>query len=76
MTKKFLKANIKFKVDGKPIEFSVYHNLPQIRGLSIKDAVVNWSARTKKYTDKSLCKYIMKKQTGYCCFTQSQLDNM
>ncbi len=56
-------------------EFVVYQNLPDTPGLSINDAIDNWSIRTKKYTAASLCNYIARKQTGYLCITEEQFNN-
>ena len=73
MTKSdFFKADVKFKTDNKPIEFQVVHNLPEIQGLCFEAAVVNWLARTNKYTAKSLCEYIMEKDSVHICMTISQ----
>lgn len=70
---KLLKGDIQFTVkqNGKKekIKFSVIHNLPETPGLSLMDAVENWLIRTKKYTAKSLCKYVKNKQTGHACMT-------
>ena len=40
------------------------------------DAVENWAVRTNQYTAKSLCKYIMSKQTGYVCMIESQWNRL
>jgi hypothetical protein len=60
-------TTIKFEVDGKPIEFTVEHNLPEISGLSMSDAVNNWVHRTNDYTAESLSKYINDKPTEHYC---------
>jgi hypothetical protein len=70
MKYEFYKTDIEFKVNGRAIKFSVYHNLPKTRGLSMDDAVTNWVYRTKKYTAKSLCRYIMDKETEFICMTE------
>lgn len=74
------KADIEFTVeqDGKEqeIKFSVIHNLPEINGLSLRDALENWMFRTKKFTAKSLCKYINNKQTGYTCMTVEEYEKI
>lgn len=51
----------------KKIEFNVNHNLPEVPGLSLNDAVVNWSARTNTFTAQSLSDYINGKNTGFYC---------
>jgi hypothetical protein len=71
-TLSFFTANVKFDVNDKPIKFSVIHNLPQTQGLNFDAALENWLYRTDKYTAKSLCDYIMSKETGYVCMTLSQ----
>ena len=73
---KFHLANINFEVDDKPIKFQVVHNLPNIKGLSFDDALENWVYRTNKYTSKSLCEYIMNKNTGYMCMTLSKWERL
>lgn len=69
------KADIKFKVSRKRVRFYVYHNLPNVKGLSMDDAVVNWIYRTHIHTAESLCDYINNKQTGYSCMMESQFFN-
>lgn len=60
-------TTIKFNVDDEPVEFTVEHNLPDISGLSMTDAVHNWTARTKEYTAESLSEYINSKNSGHHC---------
>jgi len=81
----FYTAEIRFKVEDISISFDVYHNLPNTKGLSIDDAVENWVNRTKKYTakslckyinDKSLCNYINDKNTEFKCFTESEFKKL
>ena len=75
-TPELIKADIKFKVDGVLVEFSVIHNLPKTFGASLDCALTNWLARTDKFTAKSLCKYIMSKNTGVICMTEKQFERL
>lgn len=68
----FIKSDVKIKVDGKQVNFSVIHNLPKTFGLSFDDALDNWLARTQKFTAKSLVNYINSKDTGYIAMTEKQ----
>lgn len=70
------KANIEFNVDGKPVKFSVIHNLPANFGLNIDGAVDNWLARTEEYTAQSLVDYINSKNTGYFCITEREYNKI
>ena len=59
--------HIKFEINGKTIEFDIEHNLPEISGMSLEDAVNNWIPRTNEYTAESLSAYINGKPTGHHC---------
>ena len=69
---KLTKANVQFKVDGKPFQFFIVHNLNEKFGLSFNDAFENWIRRTKEYTAKSLCEYIMSKGKEFVAMTETQ----
>ena len=58
--------------DDKEVSFTVYHNLPNVQGLSFDNAFANWYVRTNVFTAKSLCDYIMSKGTGYVCSTKQK----
>lgn len=60
-------STVQFFVDGVRIRFVVLHNLPEVHGLSLNDAVINWANRTDKHTAESLCKYINSKGTDHVC---------
>jgi len=61
-----LKADIQFTVNKyNTRKFSIIHNLPEIKGMSLSDAVDNWAARTSDYSANSLAKYIRDKNTGF-----------
>ena len=66
------RAMVTLQTNNGKIQFTVIHNLPEIKGLSLSDAVTNWSARTTKYTAFSLCRYIMNKHTEYVAMTEYQ----
>jgi len=55
------KSVITFNVNEKKIKFSITHNLPKPFGLNIECALNSWLLRTKSFTAKSLCKYILSK---------------
>jgi hypothetical protein len=55
---KLAKNDVRFKVEGKQIEFSIVHNLLQD---DFRIAFDSWAMRTKKYTAESLCNYIKSK---------------
>lgn len=69
-------ADVKFKVNGIHVKFRVIHNLPETQGLDFYSALENWVYRTKKYTAKSLCDYIMSKNTGSICMTVYQYNKL
>lgn len=60
------------KKNGKleHISFDVWHNLPNVLGLSLQNAVENWVHRTTIFTAHNLCDYIQGKNTGYICQTK------
>lgn len=60
-------STVEFNVGQRKIRFNVVHNLPDVDGLSLTDAVTNWAARTKVFTAASLSDYINKKGFGYTC---------
>lgn len=72
----FFKADIEFKLSGKPFKFSVYHNLPGIKGLSITDALHSWLHRTKQFNAKSFCRYILSKDPSVVAMTEEQWNSL
>jgi len=68
---KLIKAEVEFKVNGKPIKFTVIHNLP-----NLEDALDNWVNRTKKYTVKSFCNYVMDKHCNFVMMTEKQFKRI
>lgn len=70
------KAEVGFSVNGKPVRFTIIHNLPDTAGLSFDDALANWMVRTNKHTAKSLCDYINSKHTGHVCMTEKQFQRL
>jgi len=55
---KLAKNDVRFKVGGKQIEFSIVHNLSQDDFSIVFDS---WAMRANKYTAESLCNYIKSK---------------
>ena len=72
----FIKSDVQFKVDGKQVNFTVIHNLPETFGLSFNNALDSWLARTQKFTAKSLVNYINSKDTGYTAMTEKQYNRI
>lgn len=72
----FIKSDVKFKVYGKKIEFSIIHNLPETFGMSFNDALNSWVYRTKIFTAKSLVDYINSKNTGYTAMTEKKYNKI
>ena len=54
-------TEVRFTVKKSLIRFKIYHNFPDIPGMTIEDAIDNWTARTKIFTSQSLCDYILSK---------------
>lgn len=66
-------ADIYFNVGKKHHTFTIYHNLPQVQGMNVEDAVINWVMRTVRYTPESLCKYIVSKDPiNFKAYTKAQ----
>lgn len=70
------RAMVTLQTNNGEIQFNVIHNLPNIKGLCLDDAVMSWSARTTKYTAFSLCRYIMNKNTEYVAMTEYQYKKL
>lgn len=68
---KFKEAIIKFEIDGEPFFFGVYHNLEEF-GLDIEAAFTNWVYRTKEYTEKAFCNYVMSKDPNIECLSRKE----
>lgn len=66
---------VEHKYDGE-IKFNIVHNLPDVPGLCIEDALVNWSARTSEITAESFCEYVNSKNTGFVCITEDRYNKM
>lgn len=64
-----LKCDIKFDIDKKRYSFSIVHNLPDVPGLRIEDAVQNWIFRAEEYTGADLCRYIASKDLEFIAVT-------
>ena len=72
----FKSHTISFKVDKIPHAFTVYHNLPNVFGLSIEAAVMNWIHRTRTFTAENFCAYIRSKNTGHVCLTEEEYSSV
>lgn len=60
-------ATVQFFVNKVRFRFMVLHNLPEVHGLSLNDAVNSWVHRTDKFTAQSFCDYIVSKNTDHIC---------
>jgi hypothetical protein len=60
-------STVEFYVDKVRIRFKVIHNLQDVHGLSLEDAVNSWVVRTNEFTAISLCNYINEKKSGHLC---------
>lgn len=75
-TQEWRETLIKFKANGKEVEFKIIHNLPDTFGLSIEDALNNWIPRTEKHTADSFVSYISFKNTGYLAITEEYYESL
>ena len=71
-----IRAEVQFKVNGKPKKFVVIHNMPPHFGLNFDCALDNWLARTDNFTATSLCNYIMSKQCDVVAMTEKQYNRL
>ena len=74
MMDKFIKSLVSFKLNKKPIAFTIVHDLPGVFGMSFDDALANWLARTSVFTAENLCEYIRSKNTGHMAYTLEQWE--
>lgn len=72
----FYKSDVQFNVGDDKAEFSIIHNMPEVRGLSFNDALHNWIPRTDDYTAQSLVDYINSKETGVIVMTEEEYDKL
>ena len=70
------KAEISYKVKGKLIKFTIYHNLPNMIGLRLKDAFDLWSIRTRSHTAKSFVRFINNRGVGGFAMTERTYNKM
>lgn len=56
-----------YHVDFEELNFKVLHNLPDVQGIRIEDALVNWYARTRIKTVESFCAYVTSKGRNFKC---------
>lgn len=73
---KLIKLDIEFKINKKKVAFSIIHNLPEVHGMSIEDALDNWLARTEEFTAKSLADYVNSKNTGSLIMTEEEYKKL
>lgn len=70
---KFHNETIKFDLNDTPFEFVVVHNLREY-GLDLEAAFLNWVYRTKEYTIKDFCDYVMSKDPLIKCYPAENLE--
>lgn len=70
--KEYVFSVVRFSIEDEITEFNITHNLPDVRGMSIEDAVVNWLFRTDDYSVESLCDYINDKDIGHVAFPSKE----
>ncbi len=58
------------------VKFSVIHNMPNVFGLSIQNALDNWIPRTEEFTMESFINYIEKKDTGFIIMPKEKFDEI
>lgn len=73
---KLIKSDIELydHTNDKAITFSIIHNLPEVPGLSVQDALDNWLQRTDDYTDTSFANYIRSKVSEAAVFTVQEFQ--
>lgn len=69
-----IESEIGFELNGEPVQFKLYHNLPPEFGLNIDAAIHNWVVRTEEYTPESLREYILSKQPDVIVFTEEEFN--
>ena len=71
-----LNTTINFKRGKKKYKFDLMHNLDEF-GLSIDAALINWSARTKDFTEEDFIDYVTSKDpTNLICMPKKQYDEL
>ena len=78
MTRKVLQE-VSFTISNG-VKIHVFHNLPlDVKGFTISDAANSWLARTKEYTSKSFCDYVLSKRStlpNVICMTKEEYAKM
>ncbi len=74
----YINSTVSFDVNNKTVSFNIVHNLPEIFGMSLQNAVDNWIFRTEQYTAESLCDYINSKShmTNNYAYTEKQYQEL
>jgi hypothetical protein len=73
---KLYEAVIKLNINGQLHRFKIIHNLPNVFGVSINDALDCWIHRTKNYSARSFCEYILSKDSSLVAMTESQFKRL
>lgn len=69
------RAEIRITIGNTDFSFNVYHNLEKFH-LLIGSALENWVYRTKTFTEKSFCDYVMSKGGGIVCMGEKQFNRL
>jgi hypothetical protein len=68
----WFEAIVKFNINGRAVKFNVINNFPN----EFNSALDCWLARTKTFTVKSFCEYVMNKNTEHIAMTKKTFDNL
>lgn len=74
MRKKDFKKFTYELLSGKKLMF--YHDLPDIQGLNIEAACINWEVRTPRFSVESLADYVASKGVNGHILTKEQYDKL
>ena len=69
-------AEIEFHVDGIKHSFKCINNMPETFGLSLQNAVENWSIRTDDPSFDSLRKYVYDKTPEFRLYTEKEWEEL
>ena len=65
-----LHIEFNFNRKQKKFKFSLVHNLDEF-GLSIDNALISWSARTKDFSEQSFINYVLSRDDRIICMNEN-----
>lgn len=68
----WVKTDMEFKVNGIPVKWSVYHNIPDDVPENITNAFNSWVHRAKRHKARDFVHYVKSKNLPYKIYTQRQ----